>query len=626
MELIKKRYDYKAPLFYDCIVVGGGHAGIEAALVSARMKHRTLLLTMNCDTIGQMSCNPSIGGVAKGQIVKEIDVLGGEMGKTADYSMLLYQTLNKSRGYAVRSPRAQCDKAMYRSRMKYVIENQDYLEVFQDEVISVEAENETVSGVITKNRIFFGTKAVIITGGTFLCGKIYIGMSSFAGGRIGEQASCQLSESLKSLGFQLERLKTGTPARINKKSIDYEKLSKQEIESPLPFSLWTTKITNPQIPCYITYTNETTHKIILDNLDRSPLYTKLISGIGPRYCPSIEDKVVRFRERTKHQVFLETEGLDSNEVYPNGISTSLPVDVQLDYIHSIKGLERAEIIKPGYAVEYDFCQPTCLYPTLETKAVKNLYFAGQINGTTGYEEAAAQGLMAGINACLKIEEKEYFILGREEAYIGVLIDDLVTKGVLDPYRMFTGRAEYRLLLRQDNADIRLLPYGYKFGLIPDESYSRHTNYLEALEAAAVISGKERINNETISNLIKQDNFTDENIEILRISLHCLQVYNNLPPQYQNKVIEELLITEKYAGYIENMKKEIASLKKNEAVKIPENFDYSAVRGLLTESRQKFEKIRPLTLGAASRISGVTPSDISVLLIHLAAKKASKKSW
>jgi tRNA uridine 5-carboxymethylaminomethyl modification enzyme len=477
-------YMYIYPAEFDVIVIGGGHAGCEAAYVCSKAGLKTLLLTMSLDTIGQMSCNPAIGGVAKGQIVREIDVLGGIMAKVADKTAIHFKMLNTSKGPAVWSPRAQCDRTLYRIVMKQELEQQKNLLIKQEEVIKIVVNDKKVCGVITKHENLYKTKYVIVATGTFLNGLIHIGLKSFPAGRYSEFHS-SLSESLKELGFEVKRLKTGTPPRIDAKTVDYSKLEVQPSdENPIPFSHFTPISKFPYqklLNCYITYTNETTHKIILDNLDRSPLYTGIIKSIGPRYCPSIEDKVVKFKDKPRHQIFLEPEGLYTTELYLNGISSSLPEDVQEQIVHSIAGLENARITRYGYAIEYDFCPPTQLHPTLETKLVEGLFFAGQINGTTGYEEAAGQGIIAGINVIAKIRGMEPLILGRHEAYIGVLIDDLVTKGVMDPYRMFTSRAEYRLLLRTDNVDLRLLEYGYKYGLVEENYYKIFQEYKEKLE-------------------------------------------------------------------------------------------------------------------------------------------------
>ncbi|MDD5686498.1 MAG: tRNA uridine-5-carboxymethylaminomethyl(34) synthesis enzyme MnmG [Elusimicrobia bacterium] len=576
------------PEKYDVIVVGAGHAGCEAALSSARMGLKTLLLTINADTIAQMSCNTAIGGVAKGQIVREIDALGGEMAKNTDASGIQYRILNKSKGPAVQSPRAQCDKKLYQFTMKHTIEKQENLSLKQAEVTEILTDDNKAIGVIAKPSIKFLGKTVIVTTGTFLKGLIHIGETTFNSGRSGEFAAMHLSDSLKELGFEVGRLKTGTPPRINGRTIDYSKcISQPGDEPPVPFSHYTLHITQKQLPCWLTYTSEKTHKIIAENFHRAPLFSGQIKGIGPRYCPSIEDKVKRFTDKNRHQVFLEPEGYDTEEVYCNGLSTSLPYDVQVKMLRTIAGLENCEMIRPGYAIEYDFCQPTQLKPTLETKLVDNLFFAGQINGTSGYEEAAGQGLIAGINAVSKIKKNKPLILGREEAYIGVLIDDLVTKGILDPYRMFTARAEYRLLLRSDNADLRLMDYGYEYGLVDEEIFKRFQKY---------------------KTFVKQKN---------------IEFNENILPWTTEMVKYESEIEQKYSGYIKRQIADVEKFKKIENKKIPEKIDYHKIPGLLTESKYKLDQIKPLSIGQASRISGITPADIGILMIWLNKKKYEK---
>ncbi len=621
------------PEEFDVIVVGGGHAGCEAALSTSRMGCKTLLLTMNLDTIGQMSCNPAIGGIAKGQMVREIDALGGVMGKIADKSAIQYRCLNRSKGPAVWSPRAQCDRTFYKIFMKQLIENQKNLVVQQQEVTRILVGDNSVCGVETKTGIVYKSKIVILTTGTFLNGLIHIGLKNFPGGRYSEAPSVGITESLKSLGFEVGRLKTGTPPRINSQTVDYTKLEIQYgDEEPIFFShskfpqdsLLTTVLQGKQLPCWITYTNETTHKIILDNLDRSPLYTGVIKGIGPRYCPSIEDKVVKFKDKPRHQVFLEPEGVYTQEIYCNGISTSLPQDVQEKIVKSLPGCEHAQIVRYGYAVEYDFCQPTQLYHTLETKLVEGLYFAGQINGTTGYEEAAAQGLIAGINAVLKLRKEEPFILRRDEAYIGVLIDDLVTKGVLDPYRMFTSRAEFRLLLRTDNADLRLMDYGYKFGLINETQYrefckyrDKLTNFISFLEI-----NKPFNTNTTFATILRQGEKIENLITEIK-SQYSVDLEQKNTYWDEQKLAKEAEIQIKYSGYIQRQLKEVEKLKKLEKKKIPEDIDYTKIPGLLKEAQIKLAQIKPKTIGQAMRISGVTPSDIAILMVyikHLQEKK------
>jgi len=570
------------PEKFDVIVVGGGHAGCEASLAAARAGLKTLLLTINADSIAQMSCNPSIGGVAKGQIVREIDALGGEMGKNTDKTGIQFRILNRSKGPAVQSPRAQCDKKLYQFTMKHTIEKQENLMLIQGEAIEIMTDDKKAIGIIAKPGIKFFGKVVILTTGTFLKGLIHIGEETFNAGRSGEFAAMHLSDSLSQLGFEVGRLKTGTPPRINGRTVDYSKLTPQPgDEPPVPFSHFTEKITQKQLPCWLTYTNKKTHEIIAANFHRAPLYSGQIKGIGPRYCPSIEDKVKKFPEKDRHQIFLEPEGYNTEEVYCNGVSTSLPYDVQTALLKTIPGLEKCEMIRPGYAIEYDFCPPHQLKQTFETKNVENLFFAGQINGTSGYEEAAGQGMAAGINAIAKIKCIEPLILGRDEAYIGVLADDLVTKGILDPYRMFTSRAEYRLLLRADNADLRLMDYGFKYGLIPENIYEKFKKYRELVEQ-------------------KRIEFTDD-----------------ISPWTMENLMLEIDIETKYAGYIKRQIADVEKFKKLENKKIPENIDYDKIPGLLTESRLKLKNVRPLSIGQASRISGVTPADISILMVWFA---------
>tara|TARA_B100000315_G_scaffold2440_1_gene2262 strand:- start:17435 stop:19288 length:1854 start_codon:yes stop_codon:yes gene_type:complete len=610
---------------FQVIVVGGGHAGCEAALASARKGCRTLLLTQNLDTIAQMSCNPAIGGLAKGHIVREIDALGGEMAKCIDHTGIQFRVLNVSKGPAVQAYRAQADKTQYRLYMKRALERQSKLTLMQDTVTKILIQNNAIKGVETQSENIFYAKSLILTTGTFLNGLIHIGLTSFPAGRFGEFPSIDLADAIKTLGFQLGRLKTGTPPRVNSKSIDYSFLKIQPGDDPPPpFSFFTKKITQKQIPCHLTHTNERTHEIIKNNLDKSPLYQGNITGTGPRYCPSIEDKVFRFPDKSSHQVFLEPEGRNTEEVYLNGVSTSLPLDVQKQILRSIKGMEQSEIMRPGYAVEYDFVCPTQLYPSLETKSIKGLFHAGQINGTSGYEEAAGQGLIAGINAANLVLNREPLVIKRSDAYLGVLIDDLVTKGTKEPYRMFTSRAEYRLILRQDNADLRLFEFAYKENLISEKEYEvlreklkkikTKINWLESTQIkenddlAAQI--KNRCNSQikfpvVLADLIKRPEFSIKDI-----------VNNDISDEVANQV--EIQI--KYDGYIKRQEKEIERFKKFEEKKIPENINYSAIYGLSKEEMQKLNDIRPLTFGQASRISGVTPSAISSIMVFL--KKVS----
>lgn len=622
---------------FDVIIIGGGHAGTEAAMAAARMGQQTLLLTHNIDTLGQMSCNPAIGGIGKGHLVKEVDALGGLMAKAIDHAGIQFRILNSSKGPAVRATRAQADRVLYRQAVRTALENQPNLMIFQQAVEDLIVENDRVVGAVTQMGLKFRAKAVVLTVGTFLDGKIHIGLDNYSGGRAGDPPSIPLSRRLRELPLRVSRLKTGTPPRIDARTIDFSVLGQQNSDNPMPvFSFLGDVSQHPrQMPCYITYTNEKTHDVIRNNLDRSPMYAGVIEGIGPRYCPSIEDKVMRFADRNQHQIFLEPEGLTSNEIYPNGISTSLPFDVQMQIVRSMQGMENARIVRPGYAIEYDFFDPRDLKPTLESKFIQGLFFAGQINGTTGYEEAAAQGLLAGLNAARLSADKEGWAPARSQAYLGVLVDDLCTLGTKEPYRMFTSRAEYRLMLREDNADLRLTEKGRELGLVDDARWARFNEKLERIEQERQRLKSTWVNplaetaaevNAYLATPLSREASGEDLLRRPDVTYAQLTSLSAFAPGLDDaQAAEQVEIQVKYEGYIARQQDEIERHQRNENTLLPATLDYRQVSGLSNEVIAKLNDHKPVSIGQASRISGVTPAAISILLVWLKKQGMLRRS-